>query len=135
MTTLYGLKNCDTCKKALKALEAAGHAVTFRDIRKDPLSEAEIGEMVAEFGGLLVNRQSTTYRGFSDFLRESEPEAQIAAQPTVMKRPVIRAENWHLGWDAEVQAALLLGHKKTAPEGAAARVVAWIRTTEYRHLP
>jgi arsenate reductase-like glutaredoxin family protein len=55
----------------------------------------------------LVNRQSTTYRGFSDFLRESEPEAQIAAQPTVMKRPVIRAEKWHLGWDADVQAALL----------------------------
>ena len=83
------------------------YAVQFRDIRKDPLSEAEIGEIVAEFGGLLVNRQSTTYRGFSDFLRESEPEAQIAAQPTVMKRPVIRAEKWHLGWDADVQAALL----------------------------
>ncbi len=104
---LYGIPTCDTCKKALKALEAAGHAVQFRDIRKDPLSGAEIGEMVTEFGGLLVNRQSTTYRGFSDFLRESEPEAQIAAQPTVMKRPVIRAEKWHLGWDADVQAALL----------------------------
>lgn len=104
---LYGIPTCDTCKKALKALEAAGHAVQFRDIRKHPLSEAEIGEMVAEFGDLLVNRQSTTYRAFSDFLRESEPEAQIAAQPTVMKRPVIRAEKWHLGWDAEVQAALL----------------------------
>jgi Spx/MgsR family transcriptional regulator len=104
---LYGIPTCDTCKKALKVLEAAGHAVQFRDIRKDPLSEAEIGEMVAEFGGLLVNRQSTTYRAFSDILRESEPEAQIAAQPTVMKRPVIRAEKWHLGWDADVQAALL----------------------------
>jgi arsenate reductase-like glutaredoxin family protein len=59
----------------------------------------------------VVNKQSTTYRGFSDFLRESEPEAQIAAQPTVMKRPVIRAAKWYLGWDAEVQAALLQGHK------------------------
>jgi arsenate reductase-like glutaredoxin family protein len=104
---LYGIPTCDTCKKALKALETAGHAVQFRDIRKDPLTEVEICEMVAEFGGQLVNRQSTTYRGFSDFLRESEPEAQIAAQPTVMKRPVIRAEKWHLGWDADVQAALL----------------------------
>ena len=104
---LYGISTCDSCKKALKALEAAGHAVQFRDIRKDPLTAAEIAEMVAEFGPRLVNRQSTTYRSFSDFLRESEPEAQIAAQPTVMKRPVIRAEKWHLGWDDEVQAALL----------------------------
>lgn len=104
---LYGIPTCDTCKKALKALEAAGRAVQFRDIRKDPLTGAEIAEMVAEFGARLVNRQSTTYRSFSDFLRESEPEAQIAAQPTVMKRPVIRAEKWHLGWDAEVQSALL----------------------------
>lgn len=104
---LYGIPTCDTCKKAQKALEAAGHAVTFRDIRKDPLIEAEIAEIVGEFGGRIINKQSTTYRGFSDFLRESEPEAQIAAQPTVMKRPLIKADRWHLGWDADVQAALL----------------------------
>lgn len=104
---LYGIPTCDTCKKALKALEGAGHAVTFRDIRKDPLSEAEISEMVTEFGSRLINKQSTTYRAFSDFLRESEPEAQIAAQPTVMKRPIIKGDAWHLGWDADTQAALL----------------------------
>jgi arsenate reductase-like glutaredoxin family protein len=104
---LYGIPTCDTCKKAHKALEVAGHVVEFRDIRKNPLTEAEISEIVGEFGDRVVNKQSTTYRGFSDFLRESEPEAQIAAQPTVMKRPVIRAEKWYLGWDAEVQAALL----------------------------
>ena len=103
---LYGIPTCDTCKKALKALEAAGHAVTFRDIRKDPLTEAEIAEMVAEFGPRLINKQSTTYRGFSDFLRESEPEAQLAAQPTVMKRPVIKADRWYLGWEADTQSAL-----------------------------
>jgi arsenate reductase-like glutaredoxin family protein len=104
---LYGIPTCDTCKKALKALEAAGHDVTFRDIRKDPLSEVEIAQIVTEFGSRIINKQSTTYRAFSDFLRESEPEAQIAAQPTVMKRPVIKAERWHLGWDADTQAALL----------------------------
>lgn len=103
---LYGISTCDTCKKALKALEAAGHPVTFRDIRKDPLSEAEIDAMVAEFGSRLINKQSTTYRSFSDFLRESEPEAQLAAQPTVMKRPLIKAERWYLGWEADTQAAL-----------------------------
>lgn len=104
---LYGISTCDTCKKALKALEGAGRQVTFRDIRKEPLTEAEIAEIVTEFGSRIINRQSTTYRSFSDFLRESEPEAQLAAQPTMMKRPLIKAEGWHLGWDAEVQAALL----------------------------
>lgn len=104
---LYGISTCDTCKKALKALEAAGHSVTFRDIRKDPLNAAEIDVMVTEFGSRLINKQSTTYRSFSDFLRESEPEAQIAAQPTVMKRPVVKADQWHLGWDEDVQAVLL----------------------------
>ena len=104
---LYGISTCDTCKKALKALEGAGRQITFRDIRKEPLTEAEIAEIVTEFGSRIINRQSTTYRSFSDFLRESEPEAQLAAQPTVMKRPLIKAEGWHLGWDAEVQAALL----------------------------
>ena len=105
---LYGIPTCDTCKKALKALEQAGKSVTFRDIRKDPLSEAEIARLVGEFGDRLINKSSTTYRGFSDFLRESEAEAQIAAQPTVMKRPVIEAAGaLYLGWDAAVQAALL----------------------------
>lgn len=105
---LYGIPTCDTCKKAMKALEAAGHAVTFRDVRRDPLSEAEIARLVAGFGDRLINKQSTTYRGFSDFLRESEADAQIAAQPTVMKRPVIEADGkLYLGWDDAVQAALL----------------------------
>ena len=105
---LYGIPTCDTCKKALKALEAAGHAVSFRDIRKEPLSDTEIARFVGEFGDRLINKSSTTYRAFSDFLRESEAEAQIAAQPTVMKRPVIKdGERFYLGWDDAVQSALL----------------------------
>ena len=104
---LYGLATCDSCKKALKALAAADIAVTFRDIRAEPLTAAEIDQIVTEFGDRAVNKQSTTYRGFSDFLRESEPEAQIAAQPAVMKRPVIQAHGkWFIGWDDAVQSAL-----------------------------
>ena len=101
--TLYGIPTCDTCKKAQKALVNAGHAVTFRDVRMAPLSEAEIDELVTEFGPAIINRQSTTWRSLSDFLRESEPEAQLAAQPTLMKRPVIRgAGGLTLGWTPEV---------------------------------
>ena len=105
---LYGISTCDTCKKALKALEAADKSVTFRDIRAEPLSEAEIDKIVIEFGDRAVNKQSTTYRGFNDFLKASDPEAQIASQPAVMKRPVIDADGkFYLGWDDAVQAALL----------------------------
>lgn len=105
---VYGISTCDSTKKAIKALEQAGRTVTFHDIRANPLSSAEIDRIVTEFGDRAVNKQSTTYRGFSDFLRVSDPEAQIAAQPTVMKRPVIEQDGtWYLGWDDAVQAALL----------------------------
>ena len=104
---LYGIPTCDTCKKALKALQAAGHDVTFRDVRATPLTAAEIDEIVTEFGDRVINKTSTTYRAFSDFLKASDPEAQISAQPTVMKRPVIRnGAEWYLGWDDAVQAKL-----------------------------
>jgi arsenate reductase-like glutaredoxin family protein len=104
---LYGISTCDTCKKAIKALQAAGHTVTFRDVRAEPLSEAEIAEFVTEFGPAIINRQSTTWRGLSDFLKASEPEAQLAAQPTLMKRPVIRSTaGLTLGWDDAVRARL-----------------------------
>lgn len=106
---LYGIATCDTCKKALKALQAAGRDVAFRDIRATPLTEAEIEEFVRAFGDAVVNKASTTWRGLNDWLRASDPEAQLAAQPTLMKRPVIRddAGALHLGWDAGVQGRLL----------------------------
>ncbi|HSF63708.1 MAG TPA: ArsC/Spx/MgsR family protein [Paracoccaceae bacterium] len=97
---VYGLSTCDTCKKAMKALAAAGADPVMRDVRAEPLTEAEIAEFVTAFGDAIVNRQSTTYRSFNDFLRASDPEAQIAAQPAVMKRPVIRSDRaLTLGWD------------------------------------
>ncbi len=105
---LYGIPTCDTCKKALKALQAAGHTVTFRDVRADPLTPDELAELYTEFGDQLVNRKSTTFRGLSDWLRASEPEDQLAAHPTLMKRPVIRnGEALYLGWDDLTQAELL----------------------------
>ena len=104
---LYGIPTCDTCKKALKSLERAGKDVTFRDIRANPLSQPEVDRIVQEFGSKAVNQQSTTYRSFNDFLKASDPEAQIMAQPTVMKRPVIQdGDLWYLGWDSATEAAL-----------------------------
>lgn len=105
---LYGISTCDTCKAALKAIQAAGHEVEFRDVRADPMSADEIGELVTAFGDAVVNRSSTTWRGLSDWLKASDAEDQLAAQPTLMKRPVIRkGEALYLGWDTRVQVAVL----------------------------
>lgn len=105
---LYGISTCDSCKKALKALEAAGHAPTFRDVRANPLTDQEIARIVQEFGDRAINKQSPTYRSFNDFLKASEPEEQIKAQPTVMKRPVIEHEGkWTISWDDAAQSVWL----------------------------
>ena len=107
---VYGLSTCSACQKALKALEAARKDVTFRDVRTDPLSEAELAELIAEFGDRLVDRTTNDYRAMTDWLKNSEAEAQIAAKPKVMARPVIRdGEAFYLGWDADVQKGLLEG--------------------------
>ncbi len=104
--TLYGIKTCDTCRKALKALPEAA----FRDIRAEPLSAAERAEFIGAFGDALINRSSTTWRGLSEAERAQSPEALLAAHPTLMKRPVIRAgDALHLGWKANVQTALGIG--------------------------
>ena len=107
--TLYGLKNCDTCKKALKALEGVGKDVHFVDIR----AEADLPSLVptwleAAGSDLLINRRSTTWRGLSDAEREADPVALLAANATLIKRPVIEAgDAIHVGWSKDVQAALL----------------------------
>jgi arsenate reductase-like glutaredoxin family protein len=57
-----------------------------------------------------VDRKSNDYRALNTWLKNSEAEAQISAQPKVMARPVIRdGETFYLGWDQTVQDALLQG--------------------------
>lgn len=107
---IYGLNTCAACQKARKALEATGRDVDFRDVRAEPLSEAELAELIAEFGDRLVDRTSNDWRGLSDWLKHSEAEAQLAAKPKLMARPVIRdGDTYYLGWDETVQKALLTG--------------------------
>lgn len=107
---MYGLSTCSICQKALKALEGSGKSVIFRDVRAEPLSEEELAELIVEFGDRLVDQKSNDYRGLSDWLKNSEAEAQIMAKPKVMARPVIRdRETFYLGWDEDVQKALLAG--------------------------
>jgi arsenate reductase-like glutaredoxin family protein len=104
---VYGLKSCDTCRKAVKALSAAGHDARLVDIRADPLEPEQIARFVEVFGDRLVNRRSTTWRGVSEAERALPEAALIAAHPSVMKRPVIdTGDALYLGWDAGVSAAL-----------------------------
>ncbi|TCP62890.1 Spx/MgsR family transcriptional regulator [Rhodovulum bhavnagarense] len=104
---LYGLKNCDTCRKARRMLEGAGHTVTLRDLREAPLSAQELDRFLETFGAELVNRRSTTWRGLASDQRDAPPPDLIAAHPALMKRPVIEAESRLLpGWNKEVLAAL-----------------------------
>jgi arsenate reductase len=100
MITLYGIKTCDTCRKAAKALD-----VTLTDIRATPLTSADLERFYAAFGASLVNTRSTTWRGLSQDDRARAPLDLLTAYPTLMKRPVIEADGTlHLGWGKDVQA-------------------------------
>ncbi len=104
----WGLKNCDTCKKAQKALVAAGFAPEVVDVRADGVTAADLARFYAAFGEALVNKRSTTWRGLSDEARAGDPLALIAAHPTLMKRPVVEdGDRLTLGWDAKTQAVWL----------------------------
>ena len=110
MMKLYGLKNCDTCKKALKALEGCGKARgTGRHPGPTQIWRKKFQPWLDSAGAdLLVNRRSTTWRGLSEAERESDPQALLIANPTLIKRPVIETDNAvHVGWTKDVQAELL----------------------------
>jgi arsenate reductase-like glutaredoxin family protein len=102
---LYGLPTCSDCKAALKAFGAARIDVSFRDVRADPLSEAEWVPLINEFDGALIDRKSQAFRNLNAFVRESEVDAQLAAVPALMVRPVITdGTRYTMGWDDEIQA-------------------------------
>lgn len=101
---IYGLKNCDTCRKALKALPSA----ELQDIRATPLDQRDIDRFFSAFGDALVNRKSTTWRGMDDDERARPAADLLAEYPALMKRPVIEHDGeLYLGWGEETQKALL----------------------------
>lgn len=105
--TLYGLGHCSTCQKAQVQLEANGWTVDFRDVQKQPLSEAERKALVAEWGDKIINRASLTWRGMTDAERAADPVSMMGEKPSVMKRPAIATGDLRLlGWTANVKRAL-----------------------------
>ena len=108
---LYGLKNCDSCKKALSQLRAAGHDIDFFDIRIEPLDPSQIADLLVCHGEQIVlNRKSTTWRNLPESDQLLSPETLLAQHPSLIKRPVIfHNDTSYVGWSRDVQTAYGIG--------------------------
>jgi Spx/MgsR family transcriptional regulator len=91
--TVYGLRNCDTCRKTLKWLNLRKVPVSFHDLRDDGLSASLLaGWLASSFAPYLVNRRSTTWRNLDDDEKQAamdDPGPVLLKHPTLIKRPVI----------------------------------------------
>jgi len=91
---LYGIKNCDTVKKARAWLDARGVAYAFHDYKVAGIDEARLRGWVNEFGWeKVLNRAGTTFRKLPDAdkadLDADKAVALMLAQPSMIKRPLL----------------------------------------------
>jgi arsenate reductase len=110
--TIYGIKNCDTMKKARAWLDKRGVAYAFHDYKAAGIERGRLEEWSREVGWeTLLNRAGTTFRGLpdkeKDGLTEKKAIALMMAQPSMVKRPVL-----------DVGGKLLVGFKPEQYEGA-----------------
>lgn len=94
MTTIYGIKNCDTMKKARAWLEERGVAYDFHDYKKAGIDRGRLERWVGQVGWeALLNRSGTTFRKLADAdkegLTEDKAIALMLAQPSMIRRPVL----------------------------------------------
>ncbi len=104
-TTIYGIKNCDTMKKARAWLDQHGIAYRFHDYKVDGLDKAQLKAWVDELGWeVLLNKAGTTFRALPDAdkagLTAAKAQKLMLAQPSLVKRPVL-----------DVDGKLLVGFK------------------------
>ena len=111
MTTLYGIRNCDTMKKAWSWLDAQGIAYTFHDYKKSGIDRATLERWSDVLGWeALLNRAGTTFRKLpdaakADLTRDTAVDLMIA-QPSMIKRPVLESGDTLLaGFKPDVYAA------------------------------
>jgi arsenate reductase len=94
-TTLYGIPNCDTVKKARTWLADNGHDFDFHDFKKQGLDRATVAGWLEQLDWeTLVNRKGTTWRKLSDERRAAIVDSASALElmlenPSVVKRPVL----------------------------------------------
>ena len=92
--TIYGIKNCDTMRKARAWLDAHGVAYVFHDYKAEGIARARLESWVRAVGwGTLVNRAGTTFRKLPEKdkqgLTEKKAIALMLGQPSMIKRPVL----------------------------------------------
>jgi len=110
--TLYGIKNCDTMKKARAWLDARGVAYDFHDYKSAGIDRATLEKWSRAVGWeVLLNRAGTTFRKLPDADKENLSEkkaiALMLAQPSMIKRPVLdRGGKPSIGFKPEVYAQL-----------------------------
>jgi Spx/MgsR family transcriptional regulator len=97
MITIYGIKNCDTMKKARSWLESQKIAHDFHDYKAAGIDKATLQGWVKKVGWqVLINRAGTTFRKLPDADKEDITEkkaiALMLAQPSMIKRPVLDAK-------------------------------------------
>ncbi|MBN3081341.1 ArsC family reductase [Pectobacterium polaris] len=104
--TMYGIKNCDTIKKARRWLDDQQVAYRFHDYRADGLDEQQLQRFIDQLGfQALLNTRGTTWRKLSEELREQinsdtgdSTEAAknlMLEQPAVIKRPLLITDDGH----------------------------------------
>ena len=92
--TIYGIKNCDTMKKARAWLDSHDVAYAFHDYKTSGIERSELEDWSKKLGWeVLLNRAGTTFRGLPDrdkeALSEKKAIALMMAQPSMIKRPVL----------------------------------------------
>ena len=107
MITIYGIKNCDTMKKAFKWLDDHGVEYEFHDFKKAGLDEKTLKAWVKQVGWeTLVNRRGTTWRKLPESDREGIDEAKaihlMLDNLSLIKRPVLNTgKTLHVGFKAD----------------------------------
>ena len=96
MTILYGIKNCDTMKKARSWLESHKVAHQFHDYKASGIDKTTLEGWAKKAGWeILLNRAGTTFKKLPDAdkdnLTEKKAIALMLAQPSMIKRPVLEA--------------------------------------------
>ena len=110
---VYGIKNCDTVKKAIVYLNDCGIDYQFIDFRQNPISQQLLKKMVESVGWeLLINKRSTTYRSLSEEEKSNINYDLVLKLPTLIKRPVlIQGEKTIIGFSEQQYAKLIDGLK------------------------
>jgi arsenate reductase (glutaredoxin) len=109
---LYGIKNCDTMKKARAWLDANGVAYDFHDYKAAGVTREHLARWSKAVGWeVLLNRAGTTFRKLPDEAKEKLDERKALAlmleQPSMIKRPVLeRGTTLLVGFSPEKYSAL-----------------------------